>query len=128
MSTAIASGTDASSSPITPDPSSDEQPSPASSPESGGPLVVLRAVGALALLAASLVAVRELYASMMRAEVESKVLARPSLELAQLRAEEEAKLGRYRWVAKKDGVVRIPLPRAMELTLADYQTRAKRAP
>jgi hypothetical protein len=87
-------------------------------------LVALRVLGALALLGAGLVAVRETYTAMMRAELESKVLARPSRELAQLRADEEAKLGSYRWVAQKDGVVRIPLAQAMRLTLADYQSHA----
>ncbi len=95
---------------------------PALSPETDweGPLTGLRIFGGLALLGAGLLAAHETYNAMMRAEVESKVLARPSVELAQLRAEEAAKLGNYRWVAKKDGVVQIPLARARELTLADY--------
>ncbi len=131
MSTANPSGMDALSSASTPDTSSDERPSSASSassPDFARALMVLRAVGALALLIAGLIASREVYTFMMRAEVESKVLARPNVELAQLRTQEEAKLGSYRWVSKKDGVVRVPLSRAMELTLSDYKSRAVRAP
>jgi hypothetical protein len=88
----------------------------------------LRAAGAIALLGASLIGVREAYTYLMRSELDAKVLARPNLELERLHSEEEAKLGSYRWASKKDGVLLIPLARAKQLTLADYQTPAKRAP
>ena len=42
--------------------------------------------------------------------------------LRELRAEEQGKLSRYQWVNRKDGVVRIPLDRARELTLVAYRT------
>ncbi len=92
-----------------------------------GPLAALRLMGGLALLGAGLIAVHETYTAMMRAEVESKVLARPNLELAKLRADEETKLGSYRWVDQKEGVVRIPLAQAMRLTLADYRAASQDA-
>lgn len=52
-------------------------------------------------------------------EVERKVSTRPSPELEALRAEEEARLGRYQWVDRKAGIVRIPIERALELTLRE---------
>lgn len=78
----------------------------------------------LGLLAGVVIGVQELFRQAMTAEINAKVLSLPSSELRELRAEEEAKLTRYRWVSKKDGVVRIPLPRAVELTLADYRARS----
>lgn len=79
------------------------------------------------LLGLVVVGVNELFRQMMTSEIEAKVLSRPSSELRELRAEEEAKLGRYQWVSKKDGVVRVPLARAVELTLADYRARSAQA-
>jgi hypothetical protein len=74
------------------------------------------------------IGVNELFRSVFGAEVRDKVLAHPSSELRELRAEEQSKLGRYQWVSKKDGIVRIPLDRAMSLTIADYRARAADAP
>ncbi|APR79669.1 Hypothetical protein A7982_05016 [Minicystis rosea] len=74
-----------------------------------------------------LLGIREIFRSAFIDEVQSKVLSHQSSELRDLRAEEKAKLGRYQWVSKKDGVVRIPLDRAISVTLAEYKERAKQA-
>ena len=74
-----------------------------------------------------LLGIREVFRSAFIDEVQSKVLGHESSELRDLRAQEKAKLGRYQWVSKKDGVVRIPLERAMALTLVEYKERAKQA-
>ncbi|MCA9712893.1 MAG: HRDC domain-containing protein, partial [Myxococcales bacterium] len=60
-------------------------------------------------------------------QLQDKVLGHTSSELRDLRAEQQGKLSRYQWVNKKDGVVRIPVDRAIEITLADYRARAKKA-
>jgi hypothetical protein len=81
-------------------------------------------LGTLALLAAIVVGVSEVFRAVFTHEVSTKQLEPPGSELRELRAEEQAKLSRYQWVSRQDGVVRIPLDRARELTLAAYHRRA----
>jgi hypothetical protein len=38
-------------------------------------------------------------------------------DLAKFRAEEESKLHAYAWINRRDGVIRLPIERAMELTV-----------
>jgi hypothetical protein len=83
--------------------------------------------GTLIAVVAVVIGVNEVFHRVMGAEVSAKVLAQSSTELRELRAEEQARLSRYRWVSRKDGVVRIPLDRAIELTVAEYRARAGRA-
>ncbi len=59
----------------------------------------------------------------VRAEIDRKVTSQPSAALEQLRQSEQIKLGRYAWVNQKNGVVRIPLDRAIELTLQEWEKR-----
>lgn len=44
-------------------------------------------------------------------------------QLRALRAEEQGRLGRYQWVDRNAKVVRLPIDRAIELTLADWPNR-----
>jgi len=81
-------------------------------------------LGTLALLVGIVLGVNEIFRSVFNHEISSKQLEHQSSELRELRAEEQAKLSRYQWVNRKDGVVRVPLDRARELTLAAYQRRA----
>ena len=83
-------------------------------------------VSTLVLLAGVVVGVNEIFRSVFNHEISSKQLEHQSSELRELRAEEQAKLSRYQWVNRKDGVVRIPLDRARALTLAAYQARAEK--
>ncbi len=78
----------------------------------------------LALLVGVVIGVNEIFRSVFNHEISSKQLEHQGTELRELRAEEQAKLSRYGWVNRKDGVVRIPLDRARALTLAAYQARA----
>ena len=48
---------------------------------------------------------------------EPRLQANPPLDLKKYRAAEEAELGSYGWVDKPNGVVRIPVERALELVL-----------
>ena len=81
-------------------------------------------VSTLVLLFGIVVGVNEIFRSVFNHEISSKQLEHQGSELRELRAEEQAKLSRYQWVSRKDGVVRIPVDRARELTLAAYRTRA----
>lgn len=59
----------------------------------------------------------------IRAELERKQYAPESSALRKLHAEEQTKLNKYSWVSQKDGTVRMPLDRAIELTLRDWNAR-----
>ena len=54
-----------------------------------------------------------------RAEREKKVYTQPNQALQQLDAGQLEMLNSYGWVSESEGVVRIPIERAMELVAAD---------
>lgn len=49
----------------------------------------------------------------------------PALDLQALRAEKRAMLDEYRWIDRKKGVVRIPIERAIALTIARSAAKAR---
>jgi hypothetical protein len=73
------------------------------------------------LLAVLVVVVREIFVTVFDGEINSKVLSVQSSDLRSLRAAEQQRLTHYQWVNQKDGVLRIPVDRAVELTLAAYR-------
>lgn len=91
-------------------------------------LIAIYIIGMCVLIVATVIGVYELFVVEFKAEIQSKVLDPQNSVLRELRASEEAKLTRYQWVSQKDGVVRMPLPRAIELTLKDYREAALRPP
>jgi hypothetical protein len=96
--------------------------------------VLVVALGFLAFVALSLVALRGYYAwsvrepvvSPPRAFAEPRLQSDPRADLARLRAEQTGRLQGYAWVDRERGVARIPIERAMAL-LAD-QGQAAYAP
>ena len=70
-----------------------------------------------------LLGIDQMFNVLMREEVAEKVLRPESSALRALRADEQAKLTHYQWVDQKKGVLRVPLERAMELTLAEWAAR-----
>ena len=56
-------------------------------------------------------------------EISEKVLTHVNPQLTSVRADEQARLTHYQWVDQKAGVVRIPLDRAVELTLKEWPDR-----
>lgn len=75
----------------------------------------------LTALVAVVIAVNEFFKATFEREIATKVLEPPNSELRSLRAMEKQRLTQYQWVSEKDGVVRIPIDRAIALTLKDYQ-------
>lgn len=59
----------------------------------------------------------------IREELDAKVYAPESNHRRQVEVAVQEKLKGYQWVDKADGVVRIPLDRATELTLRDWKSR-----
>ena len=85
--------------------------------------IVAATVSTLVLLAGLLVFVTTYFDFAVRDEINRKVLTHENTYLRQLRAEEQEKLSRYQWVDQKAGVARLPIDRAVELTLKDWPSR-----
>lgn len=83
---------------------------------------VVGLVGAI-LLFVIIVALQAVFNSMQRAELERKVVTRPSDDLQQLRARQLEQLGSYGWVDQAAGTVRIPIERAMDLVASEAAQR-----
>lgn len=78
-------------------------------------------VAGLALVGGVLIGMNELYKHLFEAELDRKVYQYQGPELRELHAAEDAKLNHYQWVDSKHEVLRVPLDRAKELTLAAYR-------
>jgi hypothetical protein len=78
-------------------------------------------VATVVLITALVIGVNELFTGIIEGEISEKVLEHQSADLRELRATEQDRLTHYRWVDQKQGVVRIPLDRAIRLTLEDYR-------
>lgn len=76
--------------------------------------VTIGIAGAI-LLVVVVVALQGLFGQASRAEFRRKVEAEKPVELESLRATQLEQIGTYRWVDPKQGVVAIPIDRAMEL-------------
>jgi hypothetical protein len=85
-----------------------------------GVITVFIAATCLVVIA-MVIGVRELFIVVFDSEVNSKVLTVQASDLRALRATEQQRLTHYQWVSQKEGVVRIPVDRALELTLANYR-------
>jgi hypothetical protein len=69
----------------------------------------------------------EWFNAALRAEHEKNAVG-ASTQLRELRVLEDKKLGSHAWVSQGQNIVRIPLDRALELTLRDWKARPKDAP
>jgi hypothetical protein len=78
------------------------------------------AAGIVLLCLLGVVALVQYAGFAMQDELERKVLTRPNSERVALRAHEQARLGAYQWVDRRSGIVRIPVERALALTLRDW--------
>ena len=63
--------------------------------------------------------VQGLYEGAQRSELEKKVVMQVPEELRSLRAKQRARLEGMHWVDRKQGLIAIPIERAMELMAAD---------
>jgi flagellar basal body-associated protein FliL len=73
------------------------------------------------LLFVIVVVLQAFFYGAQQTEMEKKVLTRPNQALQQLNASQQELLGSYGWLSEGDGVVRIPIERAMELVAAESQ-------
>ncbi len=79
--------------------------------------------GALLLILLAVIALVQYAGFAVQDELDAKVLTRPSPELSALREREVTRLSTYQWVDQKKGLVRVPVDRALELTLRDWSRR-----
>ncbi len=80
---------------------------------------VLVAVAALAFFAVAV------YESLNRHEVQLKSMPYADSEIAQLREQQRENLSDYRWLNKAEGVLAIPIDRAMQLTIERFKAAPK---
>jgi hypothetical protein len=73
------------------------------------------------LLFVVIVALQAYFYGAERSELEKKVYSQPNQALQQLDAGQLEQLNSYGWVSEADGIVRIPIQRAMELVAAEAQ-------
>lgn len=81
---------------------------------------VVGILGAI-LLFVIIVGLQALFYRMEESELERKVYDQPYQELQQLDADQLELLNSYGWVNEAEGVVRIPIERAMDVIAAEAQ-------
>lgn len=91
-----------------------------SDPDSSATVAILIA-GAI-LLVVVVVALQGLYGQASQTELRRKIEAEKAVEIESLRARQLEQLSSYRWVDAKEGVVAIPIDRAMELVVERRRT------
>jgi hypothetical protein len=90
---------------------------------------VIAAVGILAvsLLVAIILLLEVVFYHVQSGLAYEKDISQPYAEVANLMAEQQAKLAEYRWVDKDKRVVAIPIARAMSLVVSEEVRRGKPA-
>lgn len=78
-------------------------------------------IGIMVTVAVSCALIWSYYVTRFHAEVEAKQGNIEDPALRDLRALETARLTKYQWVKQEAGIVRIPVARAKELVLKDYE-------
>jgi hypothetical protein len=92
-------------------------------------LIILAAVVATCVaVIVMVVGVDQFYRFAVQDEINAKQQEPVSPAKRELRASEAAKLGKYQWVDRSKGVVRIPLADARALTLRDWASRPETMP
>ena len=87
------------------------------------PVSVVVAIISAVLLFVIIIGLQAVYFSMQGTELDKKVLSRSNDALESVRAEQLEQLNSYGWVSQPEGVVHIPIDRAMELVVQEYQAR-----
>ena len=83
---------------------------------------VIGLTGAIALFVI-IVLLQALFHNMQAAETDAKTTGRPDQGVQALKADHLEQLNSYGWMSESEGVVRVPIDRAMELVVAESQGR-----
>lgn len=76
------------------------------------------------LLIFCILALQAAYYNLDAAEAQRKIFSQPPVELMELRAGQQHNLTTYGWVDRDKGIVRIPIDRAIELTVQELASGA----
>jgi hypothetical protein len=90
------------------------------------PLIVLVGFLATVLTFAIVVLLMVVYYHAAESQEYAKVISQPWVEVGDLVAKQQAKLGEYRWVDQKQKIVAIPIDRAMQLVVNDLSPAPER--
>ena len=85
-------------------------------------LALIGVVGAI-LIFVIIVLLQGLFYRVEQAEIDRKVLGQAPETLTRIRAEQEEGLRSYRWINEQEGIVSIPIDRAMELVVREMSDR-----
>lgn len=85
--------------------------------------ILLLVVVTVATLIVVVLGIVQFFDVSARDEIDQKMNGQPNSALRDLRALEKERLSRYVWVDQAAGKVRIPVERALELTLRDWEKR-----
>ncbi len=83
-----------------------------------GSVVYYGVVGTLVIVLL-IIGLWAIYERTTDAEAQGKVYAQQWQQLARLRSDQEAELNSYRWISEQEGIVGVPIERAMELTVSE---------
>jgi hypothetical protein len=86
-------------------------------------IIVAVSLATIAMVVGIVIGVTQFYEQSLHEEVDSVELKPVDPRLTQLRAKEKPELTSYQWIDQKAKTVRIPLDRAIDLTLADWKNR-----
>ncbi len=98
---------------------SNEHATTTHSDQTDTPAIVLVGLVGSILVFVIIVALQALFYNAMERENINKFYNRDSLTMSRLRSEQLEKINGYRWIDKENGVVAIPIDRAMELTVQE---------
>ncbi len=86
-----------------------------------GKLALLGFVSAITVFAA-IVAAQVVYGHFAARELARKEIAVPNVEAEDVLHQQQAKLAQYGWIDRNQGVVAIPIERAMQLVVSESQS------
>ncbi len=98
-------------------------------PAGGDPtawMIAVVAVVTVVTLLAIIIALRAMFQQAQDAEYYAKVVAQPQTELSDLWDKQQTALNSLRWLDPQQGVISLPLDRAMALTITELNRDANR--
>lgn len=90
--------------------------------------IIVATIGIIGVLVATGVGVQYYYDTYRERVIEERQLAPVSQDLLDLRSKEEQELGSYGYADKANGVVRVPVSRAMELVINESKEGKSKYP
>ena len=87
-----------------------------------GPMLFWMGAGGLGLII-SFLALQAYFRWVERGELYTKVITKPPVELLELEGKQIEQISGYRWIDPDQGIVAIPIERAMEIVASESNSR-----